>query len=74
MTILINNSSFITHAAEGGGDIQSPILTLVLRPEDFSSNNSLYNTDKSPGLTATLFDKEGLNFRNFITPFIKGGC
>jgi hypothetical protein len=47
---------------------------LVLRPDDFSSNNSFYNAEKSPGLAATLFDKEGLNFRNFITPFIKLTC
>ncbi|PKL15890.1 MAG: hypothetical protein CVV49_19065, partial [Spirochaetae bacterium HGW-Spirochaetae-5] len=47
---------------------------LVLRPDDFSSNNSLYNTEKSPGRSVTLFDKEGLNFRDFITPFIKGRC
>jgi hypothetical protein len=43
----------------------------MLRAGDFSSNSSLFNTNKSPGPSATLFDKEGLNFRNFITPFIK---
>jgi len=39
-------------------------LLSVLRPDDFSLNSSLYNTKKSPGLAATLFDKEGLDFRN----------
>jgi hypothetical protein len=63
-------------------DDRFTVSVLVLRLEDFSSNISLYNTEKSSdyfgrlstSLWATLFDKEGLNLHEFITPFIKGGC
>jgi hypothetical protein len=37
-------------------------------------SNGLYKTVKSPGLAATLFDKEGFDLWNFVTPFNKGGC
>jgi hypothetical protein len=49
-------------------------VLVVPRPDEFLSNGFLYKTGKSPGLSATLFDKEGFDLWNFVTPFIKLTC